>query len=182
MKRIVVLMVFVTLVAAGCDLFNDQFTLAVNMDPVTHTYGLSPGGTSYTLAPTPFDLSQYVDDAYVEDITGGGIYDVGIQLKPAHNSRTIDGNATISYGGYTATISYSGNWNDFSSERTILRDPSLVTIDNSTAFNNLVNAIFSQKPLPVITLSGTGSSNQAITAGDSVTVFIYGQAATAITM
>jgi len=182
MKHLGLLMLVSVVILAGCDPFNEQFTLALNMEPVTKTYGLNPGGTSFTNPATPYNLNDYVDEAYLDDITGGGIYDIGVRLSPAHTGRTVSGQVTLSYGGNTATVSYSGSWDQLTTERTVVRDPTLVTIDNPTAFNNLVNAVFSQNPLPTITLSGSGSSSQTITSGDSLTVSIYGQAATAITL
>lgn len=180
MKHLVLLIVVSVVVFAGCDIFNDQFTLAVNMEPVTKTYALNPGGTSFTNPATPYNLNDYVDEEYIDDITGGGIYDIGVRVSPAHTGRTVSGQVRLSYGAYTATVSYSGTWDQITTERTVARDPTLVTIDDGTAFNNLVNAVFSQNPLPTITISGTGSSSQTITSGDSLTVSIYGQAATAI--
>ena len=182
MKHFVLLMLVSAVILAGCDPFNDQFTLALNMDPVTKTYALNPGGTSFTNPAAPYNLNDYVDEAYLNDITGGGIYDIGVRFSPAHSNRTVSGQVTLSYGGHTATVSYSGTWDQLTTERTVARDPSLVSIDDGTAFNNLVNAVFSQNPLPTITLSGNGSSNQAIASGDSLTISIYGQAATAITL
>lgn len=180
MKHIVLLLLVSVVVVAGCDPFNEQFTLALNMDPVTRTYALNPGGTSFTNPATPYNLNDYVDEEYIDDITGGGIYDIGVRFSPAHSGRNVSGQVTLSYGGFTATVSYSGTWDQLTTERTVARDPTLVSIDDGTAFNNLVTAVFSQNPLPTITLSGNGSSNQTITSGDALTISIYGQAATAI--
>jgi hypothetical protein len=182
MKRTVLLMFFAALVVAGCDLFYDEFTLALNLEPVKHTYALNPGGTSYTLPPTFFDLGSYVDSDYAGDITGGGIYNIGVMLAPAHTGRTINGKAAIAYGSYSATISYTGNWNDFSTERTILSDPTLVSIDDPAEFEAMMREIFRQNPLPTITLQGDGTSSQAISAGDNLTISLYGQAAASITL
>ncbi len=180
MKRIVLLTLLGALVVAGCDLFYDEFTLALNMEPVKSKFGIPPGGSSYALPPTPYDLGEFVDADYAGDITGGGIYDIGVMLSPAHASRTINGKAVLSYGTHSATISYTGSWNDFLTEKTMVKNPTLVSIDNPSEFQALVNDIFNQNPLPVILIEGNGSSSQPITAGDSVTVFLYGQAAASI--
>ena len=179
MKRIVLFMMFATLLAAGCDLFNEEFALPVTMDPVTHTFNLIPG-SSYTLARTAFNLSQYVDIEYQDDLDGGGLYDIGVMLSPSHAGRTVAGKATIYFGTDSARVSYSGAWNDFATERTVLRDPTMVSIDDPVAFNNIVNAIYSQKPLPWIELGGIGTSAPAVVTGDQVTISLYGQIATKI--
>lgn len=181
MKHLVPLMLFTLLFTVGCDLFNEAFLVSVNMDPVTQTYNLSPG-SSYTLTRTPFNLSQYVDAEYQDDLEGGGLYDIGVMLSPSHTGRTISGTVVIYYGGDSARVSYTGAWNDFTTERTVLRDPTMISIDDPVAFNNIVNAVYSTKPLPVIELGGGGNSTPAVVAGDQVTISLYGQIATMITL
>lgn len=181
MKRIVVLTLFVTLVAAGCDLFNEAFLASLNMSPVTHTYNLSPG-SSYALTRTPFNLTDYVEAEYQDDLEGGGLYDIGVRLSPSHSGRTVSGYVTIYYGGDSARVSYSGDWDDFAVERTVLRDPAMIIIEDANAFNAIVNAIYAQRPLPVIELGGFGNSTPAVVQGDQVTVSLYGQVSANISL
>jgi hypothetical protein len=165
--RILALLVVAALPLMAFDCISDEFTIAINLDPIVGTYtinqGSNPnyGGTATIKIDTLYDVDKY-------ELTGAGLYDIRVSTS-GPNLGNCSGSVTVNG---ILLFSYNGTWTQFNTPQSLLT--SRLITRNQAGINTLINAVVNGS---TITFVGAGSvTTTPVPAGCSVKVSAYIQA------
>ncbi len=173
-KTMVLVTLLVALTTMGFECINDPIIVSIAMDPISRCYNINAGpDINYTGSAT-IDPSTLIDDSYEDKIVDARVYDITVQVTGAFTGSVTNGVVRING---TPLLTYSGTWADFSTPQSLLGTSPHV-IPQAAGIAILINAL-KQKPLPLITLSSTGTLTGAgvppVPSGLSVCASIYAQ-------
>lgn len=155
---------------SGADCLNQDFIVPVEVDPFVATFVINPPGRTYNEIDV-IDLQAQVDPDLVDEIDGGNILDITVQVYSNRPGRNFAGNVIMNNESLTA---YAGTWNDFLVEKSLRRDWRNYFTPNPNAIARLSTILFT-RPLPTVNFVNQGSITTDAQAGDSVTVRVYAQ-------
>lgn len=153
--------------AAQCFSVTDPFMVSVNVRDLGTTYDIAPGTTSFDPSCTTVIPQEYLGGDF-DLIAGARLVDITVRTEGAF-AATVN-NAGVSVDG-TPLVSYNGSWEAFHTERSLLKDPSLVTT-NEAGVSALLDAVERRQP---VTVCQTGSFSQPAPAGLRVVVNVFAQ-------
>lgn len=167
MKATVVLtMLFVGLMTMGFDCVNDNALFAVNIQGISGTYKINPGGNPNFDESKTIRVSEYLDQDF-SSFKAVRVYDIRITTIGAYAGNV---NGTVQVNGVTI-LTYNGPWSGFSTPQSLITS-SLIT-RNTSGITALVQAILNKQD---ITLRGFGSvSSTPVPDGLSVNVEVFSQ-------
>lgn len=155
---------------AGSDCINEDFVVPADVEPFVATFGINPPGRTYNEVDV-IDLEQEIDPELVEDIDGGNVVDITVQVNTDRPNRNFQGEVVLNGEILTG---YQGTWNDFRSGKSLRRDWRTHFTPRPDAIDRLAKLIFT-RPLPTVTFINRGTITTDAQASDSVTVRVYTQ-------
>ncbi|HEX7122197.1 MAG TPA: hypothetical protein VF178_07480 [Gemmatimonadaceae bacterium] len=165
--HVLALAMAVTGMGAQCFSVTDPFVVSVNVRDLTGTYDVAPGTVTFDPSCTTVVPQEYLGSDY-DLIEGARLVDVTVRTEGSF-AATVN-NAAITVDG-TPVVSYSGSWDAFNTERSLLRDPTLVTT-NQAGVDHLLDAVERRQP---VSICHTGSFSEAAPAGLRVVVNVFAQ-------
>lgn len=170
-RRLHVLALAAAMAASGmgaqCFSVTDPFVVSVNVRDLTGTYDVAPGTVSFDESCSTIVPQDYLGSDY-DLIAGARLVDVTVRTEG--NFAASVNNAAITVEG-TPVVSYSGDWDAFHTERSLLKDPTLVTT-NQAGVDLVLDAVERRQP---VTICHTGSFSEPAPAGLRVVVNVFAQ-------
>lgn len=164
--RMVLAAMLVALTTTGSDCINDGFLVSVNVEGLSGSYAINPGGTLTFDESVTVPSSTYLNTDF-GSFQGVRIYDVRV-----HTVGTYGGTATgtVNVNGVPA-ISFNGSWAAFNTPQSLLSS-NLIT-RSPAGVSALIGAILQGQN---VTLQAIGSVSQGpVPSGLSIVVEIFAQ-------
>lgn len=155
---------------SGADCLNETFVVPAEVDPFVSTFVINPPGRSYNETDV-IDLEAQIDPDLVDDIDGGNVLDITVQVYSDRPGRSFSGEVVLNGELLTG---YRGTWNEFRQEKSLRRDWRTYFTPQPSAITRLSTILF-KRPLPQVTFVNRGSITTDAQPGDSVTVRVYTQ-------
>lgn len=174
--KLILASLIIALSTMGSDCVNQNFVVAVNMDPLNLCYDIVPGSTTTFGGSVQANLAGLVGSTYQNNVLGGRVYDIQVSVAGAY-AGNVNGTGSIQIGTGPAIqiLSFNGSWANFMTPQSLTGGSSFIT-PNPAGIQALVAALGS-KPLPTVTLSSNGSVSVApVPAGLKVCIAVLMQA------
>lgn len=164
-------------VFSGADCLNEEFVIPAEVDPYEFRFKINNGNGSFQELNviTP---SDYISDDIVDDIEGGNVLDITVQVKPAHPGRQFTGQ--IRMNGQLLTSYGQDPWDDFLTERSMRREYLQYFQPQPDAIKRLGEVVFSNPLPPTVTFENSGTIFVPPGPADTVIVRVYTQGKTRI--
>jgi hypothetical protein len=171
-NTVLVALVAMSAMAAGCFKVTDPFVVSVNVKDIKNTYNVTPGTINFAPGCITKNSSDYLDANF--DVTGAGrLVDVIVKTNGTFAGNIVGGQVLV--GASSASLipltTYSGQWNAFNTPQSLLQHNVAMNL-NAGGVTTLQNLIQNQQS---IVICHSGSFSPAAGTGMSIDVTLFAQ-------
>ena len=158
-----------TLAALGAECFSikDPFVVSVNLEDIADTLDIAPGAVDFEPGCRILNPSDYLNQNY-DLVSGGRLVDVKVKTIGQFAGDVNGGEVTVND---VRLLTFSGTWNAFNTEQSLLSNSSLLDL-NAAGVTVLETALENRQPL---TVCHQGAFSQPAPGGLQVVVKVFAQ-------